>query len=65
MFCDVLTCAAPNYGVGLRYASFGFMENVKALKRRIKFLLSTAAVNRCDTLILGAFGCGAFLNDPA
>ena len=64
-FCDVLTCAAPNYGVGLRYASFGLMENIKALSQRIKFLLSVAAMNRCDTLILGAFGCGAFLADPA
>ena len=59
--CDVLTCAAPNLGAGLRYGSFGSLENLGALKRCINFLLSVAAASCCDTIILGASGCGAFL----
>ena len=39
-------------------------SNSTALKQRIKFVLDVAEYNNVDTLILGAFGCGVFGQDP-
>ena len=58
---DILTCAAP------------YKPHVKKLKKedlltiyksRIKNILEVAVDNKVQTLILGAFGCGAFANPP-
>lgn len=62
--CDVITCAAPNYSTGLKYGNISKAENTKALDERIKFVLDIAAEQGVDTLILGAFGCGVFKQDP-
>jgi len=63
---DVITCAAPD----LRYDSNGSMyqpeetELTAVFETRWRRILSIAALNQADILILGAFGCGAFYNPP-
>ncbi len=53
-----ITCAAP-------YArSIGQPESGDLLKQRIHRLLAIAEALGYSTLVLGAWGCGAFFNDP-
>lgn len=64
---NVITCAAPNYSVGLKYGRFSKEENDIVMENRIRFILSVLAdgrINTNDTLIIGAFGCGVFRQDP-
>ena len=59
--CDVITCAAPNLSWGIRNRDEQVLQdNKEVLKSRIDFVLSIAAQQEVDTLILGAFGCGVF-----
>jgi uncharacterized protein (TIGR02452 family) len=54
-----LTCAAP-------YAPLvGRQRSAELLARRIARVLAIARAFAYDTLVLGAWGCGAFGNDPA
>ena len=39
-------------------------ENSKVLDERVHFILDIAAERGVETLILGAFGCGVFGQDP-
>lgn len=60
MTADVITVAAPNAN-----AYHGKSENVKlVMKSRIEFLRDIARQHEVDVLIFGAFGCGAFGNEP-
>lgn len=61
--CDVITCASPNWGAARRNG-VSRSENTKVLKERIEFVLKVAALHDVDTLILGAWGCGVFKQNP-
>ena len=62
--CDVLTCAAPNFTAASRYCNVSRNENSTAFESRISFIKNIAEESFVDTMILGAFGCGVFGQDP-
>jgi uncharacterized protein (TIGR02452 family) len=62
--CDVLTCAAPNYAAAKQYYDVSAKENAEVLLDRIKFLRKILEDNHVKTVILGAYGCGVFGQDP-
>lgn len=62
-YADVITCAAPNAKVA-RNNLISETEITEAMRSRIQHILNAAAINKAETLILGAFGCGVFGNHP-
>lgn len=66
LVADVITSPAPNRGAILQNNwndELALLPGV--LKQRSMQVLSIAYRNGCDTLILGAWGCGVFRNEPA
>ena len=71
---NVITCAAPNLrerpgnsmnpGEGNTPARLTDQELLAIHERRLKRILDLAAAEGNEVVILGAFGCGAFLNPP-
>lgn len=71
---DVITCAAPNLRERPSNA-FNPSENeavqispeqlLRLHEQRARKIFSVAVKEHIEVLILGAFGCGAFMNDPA
>ena len=61
---DVLTCAAPNFSAASKYQHVSQQENEVSLLNRVRFLLLIVKEQKPDVLILGAFGCGVFGQDP-
>lgn len=63
--CDIITCAAPNKKKAMSGLSkITEKDNYAALASRIRFILDIAEDQGVDTLILGAFGCGVFGQNP-
>ncbi|GGN39531.1 TIGR02452 family protein [Streptomyces fuscichromogenes] len=60
-----LTAAAPNAGVIRRTAADRVGELPGALAVRAERVLEVAAAHGYRRLVLGAWGCGVFQNDPA
>lgn len=64
VYCDVITCAAPNRSAAKKYGLVSEEENLRTLENRISFVMNIAKTQNVKTLILGAFGCGVFGQDP-
>lgn len=66
LVADVITAPAPNRGA---IVNNNWKEELALLpevfKERIMQVLSIAYKMECETLILGAWGCGVFRNEPA
>ena len=71
---NVITCAAPNLrakpsnmmnpDAGDEPVKLSDDEYVKILEKRVRNIFDVASYYKNDVLILGAFGCGAFMNPP-
>lgn len=59
--CSIITAAAPNLNHGM---SMPLNELRDLWRVRIARVFDIALVNGHDSLVLGAWGCGAFKNDP-
>lgn len=61
---DFITSSAPNAGVVTRNEPTNRSQIVPVLVERASKVLALAAHHGCDALVLGAWGCGVFMNDP-
>ncbi len=71
---DVITCAAPNLrsrpnnrynnGDGSKQIKVSAKDLLAIHEKRLRRILEVALSEGCDTIILGAFGCGAYQNNP-
>lgn len=63
--CSIITCAAPHAKVLLNREGQSVLPRIEAaLRERIDRVLAIARAHAFDGLVLGAWGCGAFGNDP-
>ncbi len=62
---DILTSPAPNAGAIRTNQPEDEPRIESVLRRRAGKVLAVAAANACTALVLGAWGCGVFRNDPA
>ena len=71
---DVITCAAPNLkpnptnqfnpGDGDKAVKVTDNELLAIHEKRLRRILDVAVLNGVESIVLGAFGCGAFKNKP-
>lgn len=65
VICDVITIAAINLNENAKYDPVQNVSDYRKLtKDKIRLMISLAAKNGVQNLILGAWGCGVFKNDP-
>jgi len=64
-YCAIITAPAVNKGVVKNREPEKIDEIEKIMKRRIMKVLAIALENNHKIIVLGAWGCGVFQNDPA
>lgn len=64
-FVDFITSPAPNAGAIQRKQPDNWDKISEVLYNRGAKVLSLAVYNGCDALVLGAWGCGVFQNQPS
>lgn len=62
--CSFITCAAVNAGVALERDAKAGPQIRDTMRERVDRVLAIARAHEYRTLILGAWGCGVFKNDP-
>jgi uncharacterized protein (TIGR02452 family) len=62
---DFITSPAPNAGAVMRNEPENRARVTPTLTERASKVLALSASRGCDALVLGAWGCGVFQNDPA
>ncbi|MDB4728356.1 TIGR02452 family protein [Saprospiraceae bacterium] len=62
--CSVITAPAVNTGVVKRNEPQNILNIESYMRRRIEMVLALSLKHGYDSLVLGAWGCGVFQNDP-
>ena len=62
---DILTAPAVNAGALARNAPHLLPQLMPTMRQRLRLVLAAAARHGVEALVLGAWGCGVFANDPA
>jgi uncharacterized protein (TIGR02452 family) len=64
LLLDIITAPAVNAGALARNAPDLLPQLVPTMRQRLRLVLATAARHGVEALVLGAWGCGVFANDP-
>jgi uncharacterized protein (TIGR02452 family) len=64
VLASVITAPAPNAGAIARNEAANLRHLDPTMKRRAELVLDIAGSHQVDRLVLGAWGCGVFRNDP-
>ncbi len=65
LLLDIITAPAVNAGALARNAPDLLPQLVPTMRQRLRLVLAAAARYGVEALVLGAWGCGVFANDPA
>ena len=64
ILASVITAPAPNAGAVMQNEPQNTKAIEPALRRRAELVLTIAQAHNIERLVLGAWGCGVFRNDP-
>jgi uncharacterized protein (TIGR02452 family) len=64
ILASVITAPAPNAGAVTQNEPQNAAAIEQALRRRAELVLRVASAHKIEQLVLGAWGCGVFRNDP-